>query len=150
MSRGHQRIIVTGYLGADPVTKAPPRGGTVTEMRLAVTEVYRGKGEELQEHTEWLRIKLFGRDADTAGKYLAKGRMCTIEGKLHTEKWQASDGSDRYTTWIYATPGSLVLYGGSLDGQETGRAHQGRPQPQPEAATEHAGTGGGFDDDIDF
>jgi len=73
----------------------------------------------------WLHAKLFGRNAETAQKYLAKGRLCGIEGRLRTEKWQASDGSDRYSTWIYVDPRGLTLLGGREHAQ-TRRDHQGR------------------------
>lgn len=122
---GHQKVIATGHLGADPSVKAIDGGGTVTELRIAVTDVWRDRAGERVEHTEWLRIKAFGRDAETAGQYLTKGRLITVEGKLRTEKWQAPDGSDRYSTWIYAEPGGIRWHS-TREHAETRREHQGR------------------------
>jgi len=121
---GHQKIIATGHLGADPAVKAG-EGGTVAELRIAVTDAWRDRAGERVEHTEWLRIKAFSRDAENAGKFLRKGRLITVEGKLRTEKWQAGDGSDRYSTWIYAEPGGITWHGGR-DHADTRREHQGR------------------------
>lgn len=154
MSRGYQRFIATGHLGADPVVKATQNGGLVAEIRMAVTEVYRDRAGQPVEHTEWLRAKLFGRNAEIAQKYLAKGRLCGIEGRLRTEQWQASDGSDRYSTWIYVDPTGLTLLGGREHAQAS-RDHQGRgvesPTGAPASAASSSATADDFaDDDIPF
>ncbi|WP_337052539.1 single-stranded DNA-binding protein [Pseudoxanthomonas sp. USHLN014] len=148
MSRGHQRVIVTGHLGADPEVKAPQAGGLIAEFRVAVTEVFKNRAGEREEHTEWLRIKAFNRNAEVAQQYLHKGALVTVEGKLRTERWQASDGSDRYSTWVYCDPGGLTLHG-SREHARTGTEHQGRatgrparPAAQPEPR--------GIDDEIPF
>lgn len=125
---GHQKLIATGHLGADPVVKATQGGAVIAEMRIAVTDTWRDRAGERVEHTEWMRIKVFGRDAENAGKYLRKGRLITIEGKLRTEKWQADDGSDRYSTWIYAEPGGVIWHG-SREHTETRPEHRGRAAP---------------------
>lgn len=148
---GHQKLIATGHLGADPALKVAG-GGTCAEMRIAVTDVWRDRAGERVEHTEWLRIKAFGRDAENAGKFLKTGRLITVEGKLRTEKWQANDGSDRYSTWIYAEPGGITWHGGR-EHAETRIEHRGRVAPPGAGAadsdgqtTEHQFT----DDDIPF
>lgn len=122
---GHQKVIATGHLGADPSIKSIDGGGTVTELRIAVGETWRDRAGNRVEHTEWLRIKAFGRDAETAGQFLSKGRLITVEGRLRTEKWQASDGSDRYSTWVYADPGGIRWHGGR-EHTETRPEHRGR------------------------
>lgn len=132
MSRGYQRITVVGHLGDDPVVKATPNGGLVAEIRIAVTEVYRDRDGNQVEHTEWLRAKLFGRNAETAQRYLRRGRLACIEGRIRTEKWQAADGSDRYSQWIYVEPHGLTLLG-SREHAQTGRDHQGRAPASPPA-----------------
>lgn len=128
---GHQKLIATGHLGADPSVKVAG-GGTCAEMRIAVTDVWRDRAGERVEHTEWLRIKAFGRDAENAGKFLKTGRLITVEGKLRTEKWQANDGSDRYSTWIYAEPGGITWHGGR-EHADTRPEHRGRGAPSDDA-----------------
>ena len=51
---------------------------------------------------EWHNVTLWGRLAEIAGEYLAKGKTVYIEGRLQTRKWQDRDGRDRYTTEIVA------------------------------------------------
>lgn len=120
---GHQITIATGHLGADPSVRVLPGGGAVADIRIAVTETWRDRntGERI-EHTEWLRVKSFGKLAESVDKYLRKGRLVTVEGRIRTEKWQHSDGSDRYSTWIYADDIRFHGAGHEL----TRREHQGR------------------------
>lgn len=120
---GHQIVVATGHLGADPTVKATQGGGAVTELRIAVTDVWRDRAGERVEHTEWLRIKAFGRTAELAGQYLRTGRLITVQGKLRTEKWQHADGGDRYSTWIYA---DRIEFHGPRDHASTRPEHQGR------------------------
>ncbi|RZZ87834.1 single-stranded DNA-binding protein [Pseudoxanthomonas winnipegensis] len=148
MSRGHQRVIVTGHLGADPEVKAPQAGGLIADFRVAVTEVFKNRAGEREEHTEWLRIKAFNRCAEIAQQYLRKGSLVTIEGKLRTERWQASDGSDRYSAWIYCDPRGLTLHGGR-EHARTGVEHQGRSSAPPGRAPAQPQPGD-VDDDIPF
>ncbi|RRN78503.1 single-stranded DNA-binding protein [Pseudoxanthomonas sp. SGD-10] len=146
MSRGYQRITVVGHLGDDPVVKATQGGGLVAEIRIAVTDTYRDRAGNAVEHTEWLRAKLFGRNAEIAQRYLARGRLACIEGRIRTEKWQAADGSDRYSQWIYVEPNGLTLLG-SREHARTGRDHQGRAGAGGEGASASPSSP---DDDLPF
>lgn len=132
MSRGHQIVVATGHLGADPVTKAFQTGGLVAELSIAVSEAYKDRDGQPVEHTEWLRAKVFGRGAEIAQQYLRKGRLITIEGKLHTEKWQDSEGHNRYSTWIYVDPRGLTMHGGQ-EHTHTRKEHEGRAPAEPAA-----------------
>ncbi|MCD7096896.1 single-stranded DNA-binding protein [Stenotrophomonas sp. MMGLT7] len=125
MSRGQQVVTVTGTLSADPVIRAPQAGGLVAELTIPVSEFFTDRAGERQEHTEWMRIKLFGRQAEVAQQYLAKGRLVSVKGRQHTETWQ-QDGETRYSTWIYAdVRNGLTLYG-DREHARTASAHQGR------------------------
>lgn len=132
MSGGHQLFVATGRLGDDPEVAAPQSGGLVAKLRIAVTDTFSGRNNERTDHTEWLRVKVFGRTAEIAQNYLQKGRLVTVQGKLRTEKWQAPDGSDRYSTWIYATV--LEMHGGGGESR-SGAEHQGRPREQARPST---------------
>ncbi len=63
---------------------------------------FKSKTGDWEERTEWHNITLWGRLAEIAGEYLAKGKTVYIEGRLQTRKWQDRDGRDRYTTEIVA------------------------------------------------
>ena len=106
------KVILTGYLGADPELKHLPSGDAVANIRLASSERYRDKASgETKEATEWHRLVFFRRLAEIAGEYLVKGSRIYVEGRLRTRKWTASDGQDRYTTEIQVD--RLEMLGGA-------------------------------------
>lgn len=98
---GVNKVIIVGRLGQDPETKYLPSGGAVTNASVATSEKWKDKttGQPV-EKTEWHRLVFFNRLGEIAGEYLKKGSNIYIEGRLQTRKWQAQDGSDRYSTEI--------------------------------------------------
>ena len=103
MARGINKVILIGNVGQDPEVKYMPSGGAVTNISVATSESWKDKNTgQQQERTEWHRVVFFNRLGEIAGEYLRKGSKVYIEGSLRTRKWQAQDGSDRYTTEIVA------------------------------------------------
>jgi single stranded DNA-binding protein (ssb) len=151
MSRGQQVVVVTGRLSADPVVEAPAAGGLIARLSIPVDERYTSRSGEVVEHTEWLEVKLFGRQAEVAQQYLAKGHLVTVTGRQHTEKWQAQDGSPRSRTYIYAAArGGLTLLGGN-EHTRTRDEHRGRHGAGGAAVAAQAVTSTTeVDDDIPF
>lgn len=147
MARGINKVILIGHLGADPETRYTPNGNAATTIRLATSEQWTDKQSgEKREATEWHRVVLWRRLGEIAAEYLRKGSKVYIEGRLQTRKWQAQDGSDRYSTEIVANDMQM------LDGP-TGRTGNDAPG-QPPASTGPAGGDSDppadFDDDIPF
>ena len=97
------KVILVGNLGADPEKRFLPSGGSVTNLRLATSEVRKNRSTgENNEHTEWHRVVLFDRLAEVSAQYLSKGSHIYIEGKLRTRKWQAQDGTEKFMTEVVA------------------------------------------------
>lgn len=96
------KAILIGNLGADIEKRFTQDGTCVCNLSLATSEKFKNKNGERQEHTEWHRVVMWGKLAEVAEKYLAKGSRVYIEGKIETKKWQDSDGNNRYTTQIRA------------------------------------------------
>jgi len=128
-SRGVNKAIIIGNLGADPDVRYMPSGGQVTNIRVATSEQWKDKQTgEPRENTEWHRIVFFGRLAEIAGEYLKKGSQVYIEGRLQTRKWQGQDGQDRFTTEIVANEMQMLggrPGGGQGGGYGGGQASQG-------------------------
>lgn len=149
------KVILIGNLGADPETRYLPSGDAVANIRIATTEVWKDKGGEKQEHTEWHRIAFFGKLAEIAGEYLKKGSPVYIEGRIRTRKWQDKEGQDRYSTEIVADRMQLL---GSRGGGSEPVAREAKPEtaePASGGAKPAAKKGGGasfddMDDDIPF
>lgn len=165
MARGVNKVILIGNLGADPETKFMPSGGAVTNIRLATSESWKDKNSgQMQERTEWHRVVFFNKLGEIAGEYLKKGSKVYIEGSLRTRKWQAQDGSDRYSTEIVADQMQMLDgRGDSGSGSSAGSSGYGardQQQASPAPAAQNQGQSGGysapapaaadFDDDIPF
>lgn len=104
MARGVNKVILIGNIGQDPEVKYMPSGGAVTNVSLATSDTWKDKNTgQPQERTEWHRVVFFNRLGEIAGEYLRKGSKVYIEGALRTRKWQAQDGTDRYSTEIVAS-----------------------------------------------
>ena len=96
------KVIIIGRLGRDPELKYTPSGQPVCNISVASDESYKDKDGKKVELTEWHRVQLWRHQAEFAGKYLSKGRLVLVEGKLQTRKWEDKDGVTRYITEIIA------------------------------------------------
>ena len=83
-------------------------------LNMATTEVWNDKAGQKQEKTEWHRIVLWGKSAESLAEYLTKGKQIYVEGRLQTRQWDDKDGNKRYTTEIRGD--RVVLLGGGGGG----------------------------------
>src|SRR5450755_4305307 len=120
------KVILIGNLGRDPETRYMPDGGAVTNISVATTDVWKDKGGEKQERTEWHRVAFFGKLAEIAGEYLKKGSQVYVEGRLQTRKWQDKEGVDKYTTEVIADRMQML---GSRQGMGAGAGAAEREAP---------------------
>lgn len=96
------KAIVLGNLTRDPETRALPSGQTVATFGIATNRVYTDAQGNRQQVVEFHNIVVFGKLADICVRYLAKGRLALIEGRIQTRNWQAQDGTKRSRTEIVA------------------------------------------------
>jgi single-strand DNA-binding protein len=97
------KVILVGNLGRDPELRYTPQGTPVCSFTMATNERRKDKAGESQDVTTWFKVTLWGRQAETASQYLAKGRPVYIEGRLRIEEWTDRDGRQRYTLEVNAT-----------------------------------------------
>ena len=160
---GVNKVILVGNLGNDPDMKYMPSGDAVTSISIATSESWKDKQTgEKREKTEWHRVTLFRGLGKVAGEYLRKGSKVYIEGKLETRKWQAPDGSDRYSTSIIADnmqfldsrgAGAVQNNGGYAPGQDVASGNNGgyAPRQRPQSAlNQPSSSSNDFEDDIPF
>lgn len=142
------KVILVGNLGKDPEVRYMPNGDQVTNITVATSEQWTDKAtNEKKEATEWHRVVFFRKLAEIAGQYLKKGSQVYIEGKLKTRKWQAQDGTDRYTTEIQADELKML---GKREGGADGPPPIGEKTPPAQSkAGEPAPAGTGDFSDID-
>ena len=145
------KVILVGNLGRDAELRYTPGGAAVATLNLATTEVFKDREGQKKEDTQWHRVILWGKTAETLQDYLTKGKQIYVEGKLQTRKWKDKDGNDKYTTEIRGDRVVLLSGGGRGDGAGRGEGGGGRSAPADDFG--HAEPGGSVeltDDDIPF
>lgn len=140
------KVILVGRLGRDPEMRTTNSGLAIANIRLATTERRKDQDGNWGEHTEWHTVVAFGKTAESASRFLTKGRQVYVEGRLRTRKWQDKDGRDRYSTEV--TCDTLQFLGSKSDGD--GQS-QSSGQSQPRQRSQGGGYGGApVGDDIPF
>ena len=110
------KCILVGNLGRDAELRYTPGGAAVATLNLATTEVWNDKQGQKQEKTEWHRIVVWGKQAESLQEYLTKGKQIYVEGRLQTRQWDDKDGNKKYTTEIKADRITLLGGGGGGGG----------------------------------
>jgi single-strand DNA-binding protein len=112
------KAILVGRLGKDPEVRYTPDGAMVTNFNVATDEQWKDKDGQKVQKTEWHKIVTFRKLAEICSKYLTKGQMVYLEGKIQTRSWEDKEGVKKYTTEIIASE-MKMLGGGSKTSQET-------------------------------
>jgi single-strand DNA-binding protein len=107
------KVILVGNLGADPELKYTPSNRPVCRLSVATNEVWKDKDGKKQERTEWHRVNVWGEQAENCSKFLAKGRMVYVEGRLQTRSWDDKEGKKHYSTEVVAD--RVVFLGGGAE-----------------------------------
>jgi single-strand DNA-binding protein len=118
------KVILVGNLGRDAELRYTPGGAAVATLNLATTEVFKDREGQKKEDTQWHRVILWGKTAETLQDYLTKGKQIYVEGKLQTRKWKDKDGNDKYTTEVRGDR-VVLLSGGGGRGGEGGGSERG-------------------------
>jgi single-strand DNA-binding protein len=139
------RVILVGNLGRDAELRYTGGGSPVAKFSMATTETYKGRDGEKKEETEWHRINLWGKSAETLAQYLTKGKQVYVEGRLKTQKWKDKEGNDR--TSVEVTADKVTLLGGGPRRENTGSE---RDEAVHEPAAHDAGAAMPGDDEVPF
>lgn len=116
------KVFLIGRLTQDPETRAIPSGQSVTTLRMATNRVWMNQAGQKQEGTEFHTVVAWGKIGEIASRYLKKGGLLMIEGRLQTRNWTDQNNNKRYMTEIIA------------DGLQMG------PRPQGSGAAPSAST----------
>ena len=96
------KVYLIGRLTQDPETRATSTGQNVTTLKMATNRVWNDPSGQRKEVTEYHTIIAWSRLGDIAARYLKKGGLVMIEGRLQTRSWVGKDNLKRYTTEIIA------------------------------------------------
>lgn len=95
------KVTLIGRVGKDAVVKHFDNGGVIAEFSLATDDSYKKKDGEKVEQTDWHNCKVtYGKLAEVAEKYVKKGMLLYVEGKIKTRSYDDKDGNKRYATEI--------------------------------------------------
>lgn len=135
------KVILIGNLGKDPEVRFTSTGRAVANFPIATSEVWTDADGNRQERTEWHNIIVWGKQGETCGQYLAKGRQVFVEGSIRTRSYDDKTGTKRYVTEIVAQRIRFLGGGGGS-----------RMAPETESASDEPQGGGipSMDDDIPF
>jgi len=117
---GINKVILVGHLGKDPDARTLEGGVSVVSFPLATSEIFNKDGRKV-EQTEWHNIVMWRGLADVAAKFLQKGKLVYIEGKLRTRSFEDRDGIKKYTTEVVAENFTLLGRKTDFEGDHTGK-----------------------------
>lgn len=122
------KVQIIGNLGADPKISQTQGGVLIANFNVGCTERFKDSQGVQQSKTEWVRVVLFNGTADVAQKYLHKGSLVYVEGKLQTRSYKDNQGIDRYVTEVIGS--TMQMLGG--------KPEQAQNQPAPAPQTTYA------------
>jgi single-strand DNA-binding protein len=148
------KVILVGNLGRDAEMRFTSGGTPVATVSMATTERFTDREGQKKEDTQWHRIVIWGKTAESLHEYLTKGKQIYVEGKLQTREWQDKEGKANKTTEVRAD--KIVLLGGGGGGGERAAGGAGRPsrdrftEPSGEGPSDSGPIDAPSDDDIPF
>ncbi|MFA5047412.1 MAG: single-stranded DNA-binding protein [Patescibacteria group bacterium] len=111
------KAIIIGNLTQNPEVRKTPNGQSVSSFTVATNRVWTSNDGQKQEQAEFHNVVAWGKLADIVGQYLAKGRMCMVEGRIQTRTWDDQSGQKHWKTEIIAENIQLgPRTGGSSEG----------------------------------
>ena len=145
------KVILVGRLGRDPEVRYTSAGQAVANFSLATDETYRDRAGERQKRTEWHKIVVWGKQAEIAQKYLKKGSLLYLEGRIQTREFTDREQNKRTSFEIVCN--TFRMLGGRGDGAGAPSGGGGGEEYEAPAAphAEEAGAGADIgDEDIPF
>ena len=112
--RGVNRVMLIGNLGKDPDVQFLEGNIAVAKFPLATTETFKDRAGKLISQTEWHTVVLWRGLAELAQKYLHKGSLVYIEGRLRTRSWEDKEGNRKFATEVVGD--NLIMLDKRVDG----------------------------------
>jgi single-strand DNA-binding protein len=112
--RGVNRVMLIGNLGRDPDVQHLEGNIAVAKFPLATTETFKDRAGKLISQTEWHTVVLWRGLAELAQKYLHKGSLVYIEGRLRTRSWEDKEGNKKFATEVVGD--NLIMLDKRMDG----------------------------------
>jgi len=142
------KVILMGNLTRDPELRYTPKGTAVAKLGLAVNRSWRNADGQQQDETTFVDVDAFGKQAETLGQYMQKGRPILIEGRLKLDQWEDKNtGQNRSKLGVILEKFSFVGGGGGQAGGSTNATQSSAPPPTSDVPPFEDGPS---DDDVPF
>lgn len=136
------KVMLMGNLTRDPELRYTPKGTAIARLGIAVNRRWTGEGGEQREETTFVDVDAFGKQAETLGQYMKKGRPIFIEGRLRLDSWEDKQSGQKRNKL------GVVLENFQFLGSGQGRADDAGDAPRPR--TESAEASPPEEDDVPF
>ncbi|WP_422446229.1 MULTISPECIES: single-stranded DNA-binding protein [unclassified Endozoicomonas] len=132
MARDLNKVMLIGHLGKDPESRFFPDGSQLTTLSVATSNTYKDKQGQRQQKTQWHSVKVYGKMAEFAQKFLTKGSKIYVEGELVYREWQDKQSSQkrRATDIIVDQFNGSLQFLDTLPQNQNTSAHQQYPRQQ--------------------
>lgn len=142
------KSMLIGRCGGNPDVKTiNEQGRKAAQFSLATTERYKDRNGEVKEQTEWHNIVAFDKTAELVERFVTKGMLLYVEGKLRTRSWDDQNGNKRYVTEVLVNGIQFLEKKEQSDTPQNVRStqntHHASSSPMPSA-------GAPQDDDLPF
>jgi single-strand DNA-binding protein len=143
------RVILAGNLTRDPELRYTPKGTAIARLGIACNRKWKSETGELKEEVTFVDVDAFGKQAETIGQYLKKGRPILIEGRLRLDQWEdKQSGQKKSKLGVVLESFQFLDSGGGRGGDSEGAA-PARPAASAAPAAE-AHDEPPQDDDVPF
>lgn len=126
----YNKVILIGNLTRDPELRYTQKGTAIAKIGLAVNRTWRDESGAQREEVTFVDIEAFGKQAETIGQYMKKGRPIMIEGRLKLDSWEDKQTNQKRSRLVIVLESFQFLDFGGRSGEEAGE----RPAPRPAAA----------------
>ena len=153
---GFNKVILAGNLTRDPELRYTPSGTAIAKFGLAINRKWKdSQSGEMKEEVTFVDIDAFGKQAETIGQYLKKGRPILIEGRLKLDQWDDKQTQQKRSrlgvvleSFNFLDSGNREGGGGDFSGG--GSAPSARPAARPPSSTQPSNEGPPEEDDVPF
>lgn len=140
------KVILLGRLGKDPLIKQLDNGRVVCNVTLATNDYFTDKEGNRKESTEWHNLEIWDNQARVAEKFLRKGNVIYVEGKIRTDKYTDPEGVEKQLKKIRVL--TMQMMGGMNKNEEGDSSRSFSPTSNQPVFDRGEGTGG--NESLDF
>jgi len=125
------KVQLIGNLGSDPELRSTKNGTPVCNISMATSRVWYDNNKEKQEETEWHKVIIWGKQAESVSRFMSKGSKMYVEGRIQTRKWEDDEGNNRYSTEIVAERTLFLDSRGASGGSSGGGSEKSNSTTPP-------------------